>query len=115
MTGAGSIRFYSSAIIPRFRTPSMRTRWCAPPWNSAAAFLQSKADRLYSIEIYWVVMIDGSYAKTGLLHALAAVAEAAALVAARLARAVLRQQRTHADCMSRSSATGCACSRKYRV
>jgi len=37
------------------------------------AFLQSKADRLYSIEIYWVVMIDGSYAKTGLLHALAAL------------------------------------------
>jgi len=36
-----------------------------------AAFLQSKADRLYSIEIFWVVMIDGSYSKTGLLHALA--------------------------------------------
>ncbi|MGA8939283.1 MAG: DUF87 domain-containing protein, partial [Acidobacteriaceae bacterium] len=36
-----------------------------------AAFLQSKSDRLYSIEIYWVVMIDGSYKKTGLLHALA--------------------------------------------
>jgi type IV secretion/conjugal transfer VirB4 family ATPase len=36
-----------------------------------AAFLQSKSDRLYSIEIYWVVMIDGSYAKTGLMHALA--------------------------------------------
>ncbi|HLH34684.1 MAG TPA: TraC family protein [Alloacidobacterium sp.] len=36
-----------------------------------AAFLQSKADRLYSIEIVWVVMIDGNYAKTGLLHALA--------------------------------------------
>ena len=36
-----------------------------------AAFLQSKADLLYSIEIYWVVMVDGSYAKTGLLHALA--------------------------------------------
>jgi type IV secretion system protein VirB4 len=36
-----------------------------------AAFLQSKADRMYSIEIYWIVMIDGSYAKTGLLHALA--------------------------------------------
>lgn len=35
-----------------------------------AAFLQSKADRLYSIEIVWVVMIDGSYQKTGLLHAL---------------------------------------------
>ncbi len=35
-----------------------------------SAFLQSKADRLYSIEIFWVVMIDGSYQKTGLLHAL---------------------------------------------
>jgi type IV secretion system protein VirB4 len=35
-----------------------------------SAFLASKSDRLYSIEIYWVVMIDGSYAKTGLLHAL---------------------------------------------
>jgi type IV secretion/conjugal transfer VirB4 family ATPase len=34
------------------------------------AFLQSKADRLYSIEIYWVVMVDGRYAKTGLIHAL---------------------------------------------
>ena len=38
-----------------------------------AAFLNSKSNRLYSIEIYWVVMIDGSYAKTGLLHALAAL------------------------------------------
>jgi DNA-binding transcriptional LysR family regulator len=28
-----------------------------------AAFLESKAHRLYSIEIVWVVMIDGSYAK----------------------------------------------------
>jgi type IV secretion/conjugal transfer VirB4 family ATPase len=36
-----------------------------------AAFLQSKADHLYAIEIYWVAMVDGSYAKTGLLHALA--------------------------------------------
>jgi type IV secretion/conjugal transfer VirB4 family ATPase len=36
-----------------------------------AAFLQTKANRLYSIEIYWVVMVDGSYARTGLLHALA--------------------------------------------
>jgi type IV secretion system protein VirB4 len=35
-----------------------------------SAFLQSKANRLYSIEIFWIVMIDGSYAKTGLLHAL---------------------------------------------
>ena len=35
-----------------------------------SAFLQSKADRLYSIEIYWVVMVDGKYAKAGLFHAL---------------------------------------------
>jgi len=38
-----------------------------------ATFLESKADHLYSTEIVWVVMIDGSYAKTGLLHALAAL------------------------------------------
>jgi type IV secretory pathway VirB4 component len=36
-----------------------------------SAFLASKADRLYSIEIYWVVMIDGSYQKSGLLRAVA--------------------------------------------
>jgi type IV secretion system protein VirB4 len=36
-----------------------------------AAFLRSKSDLLYRIEIFWVVMIDGSYRKTGLLHALA--------------------------------------------
>ena len=36
-----------------------------------AEFLQSKADQLYSIEIFWVVMMDGSYQKTDLLHALA--------------------------------------------
>ena len=33
------------------------------------AFLESKSDRLYTIEIYWVLLIDGNYAKTGLLHA----------------------------------------------
>ncbi|HEY0758763.1 MAG TPA: DUF87 domain-containing protein [Acidisarcina sp.] len=36
-----------------------------------SAFLEAKAERLYSIEIYWVVMIDGSHAKTGLLRTLA--------------------------------------------
>jgi type IV secretion system protein VirB4 len=35
-----------------------------------SAFLASKADKLYSIEIYWIVMVDGSYARNGLLHAL---------------------------------------------
>jgi hypothetical protein len=33
--------------------------------------VKGKSDRLYSIEIFWVVMIDGSYRKTGVLHALA--------------------------------------------
>ena len=36
-----------------------------------AAFLQFKSDRLYSIEIFWVVMIDASNRKAGLLRALA--------------------------------------------
>src|ERR1700723_404560 len=40
-----------------------------------SAFLESKADRLYSIEIFWIVMVDGSFQKTGLLHALAQVAK----------------------------------------
>ena len=35
-----------------------------------ADFLAAKADRLYFVEIFWVLMVDGSYAKTGLLHAL---------------------------------------------
>lgn len=33
-------------------------------------FLQSKADQLYEVEIFWIVMVDGKYASTGLLHAL---------------------------------------------
>jgi len=39
------------------------------------AFLQSKSDRLYGVEIFWVVMIDGDYSKTGLLHALSQLAK----------------------------------------
>jgi type IV secretion system protein VirB4 len=35
------------------------------------AFLESKADRLYSIEMFWVVMIDSEQANPGLLGALA--------------------------------------------
>jgi hypothetical protein len=59
-----------------------------------ATFLQSKLDRLYSIEIFWVVMIDGSYAKTGLLHALAALPKRPARIVARFARPAFRQQGT---------------------
>ncbi|WP_446741924.1 VirB4 family type IV secretion system protein [Silvibacterium acidisoli] len=35
-----------------------------------SAFLASKSERLYSIEIFWILMVDGSFQKTGLLHAL---------------------------------------------
>lgn len=37
------------------------------------AFLNAKADRLYSVEMFWVVMVDGSYSKSSLLHALGAL------------------------------------------
>jgi type IV secretory pathway VirB4 component len=33
-------------------------------------FLESKADRLYEIEVFWIAMADGKYAKAGLRHAL---------------------------------------------
>lgn len=39
-------------------------------------FLESKADRLYEIEIFWVVMLDGHYAKSSLLHALSQLPKA---------------------------------------
>lgn len=34
------------------------------------AFLESKADRLFSVEIFWVLMVESSRSKTGLLQAL---------------------------------------------
>lgn len=61
-----------------------------------SAFLESKADRLYSIEIYWVVMIDGSYRKTGLLHALTQLPKQPRSSLCDL-RYVLGQQGTNAD------------------
>jgi len=39
--------------------------------SQRAEFLRSKAGRLYEIEVVWVLMIDGGYAKSGLAHALA--------------------------------------------
>jgi type IV secretion system protein VirB4 len=35
-----------------------------------AAFLESKADQLFSIEIFWILMVESSHAKTGFLHGL---------------------------------------------
>src|SRR5882724_1198699 len=40
------------------------------------AFLEQKADRLYEIEIFWIVMMDSAYTKAGLLHALAQLPKA---------------------------------------
>jgi type IV secretion system protein VirB4 len=65
-----------------------------------SAFLQSKADRLYSIEMYWIVMVEGRYAKTGLLHALSqltqsprnGVRELKALFAGKQQRTLLYEQ-----------------------
>jgi type IV secretion system protein VirB4 len=34
------------------------------------SFLRGRCDRLYSFEIYWVLMIDGKYAKSSLLRSL---------------------------------------------
>ncbi len=64
------------------------------------AFLEAKADRLYSIEMYWVVMVDGKYAKAGLFHALsqlvnrpgAALKELKTLFADKQQRTLLYQQ-----------------------
>ena len=39
------------------------------------AFLRAKFDRLYSFEIFWVLMLDGEYAKHGLLRALSRMAK----------------------------------------
>lgn len=59
-------------VIPHAKYESALVRAAV---EQRSTFLQSKADRLYSIEIYWVVMIDGSYQKTGLLHALSQLPE----------------------------------------
>jgi type IV secretion/conjugal transfer VirB4 family ATPase len=39
------------------------------------AFLGQKADRLYEVEIFWIVMIDGSYTRQNLIHALGQLAK----------------------------------------
>lgn len=36
-----------------------------------AKFLERKADCLYSADVFWILMVDGFYAKSGLMHALA--------------------------------------------
>ncbi|MGH9615903.1 MAG: VirB4 family type IV secretion system protein, partial [Acidobacteriaceae bacterium] len=65
-------------ILFRHNRPEIpHTEYSSPLVRAAveqrAAFLAAKSDRLYSIEIFWIVMVDGSYAKARLLHALAAL------------------------------------------
>lgn len=55
-------------VIPHAKYTSALVRAAV---EQRATFLQSKSGRLYSIEIFWIVMLDGSYQKTGLLHAFA--------------------------------------------
>jgi type IV secretion/conjugal transfer VirB4 family ATPase len=59
------------------------------------AFLEAKADRLYSIQMYWVVMVDGNYARTGLLHGLSQLAKSPRLAIKELKSLFAsKQQRT---------------------
>ena len=62
-------------IFFRHDRPQVESREYNSPLVRAAveqrmAHLDSRADELYSIEMYWVVMVDGAYAKTNLAHAL---------------------------------------------
>lgn len=64
------------------------------------AFLKQKEDRLYEIEIFWILMIDGSYWKQSLLHSLGrlpksprtALKELKALLASNTERSFLYEQ-----------------------
>jgi type IV secretion/conjugal transfer VirB4 family ATPase len=53
--------------IPHARYESALTRESV---EKRIAFLRAKSDRLYEFEIYWVLTIDGKYAKNSLLRAL---------------------------------------------
>jgi type IV secretion system protein VirB4 len=88
---------HNRPLIPHaeYDSPLVRTAV-----EQRSVFLQSKADRLYSIEMYWVVMVDGNYAKTGLFHALsqlvktprAGIKELRTLFAGRQERTLLYEQ-----------------------
>ncbi|HWR15499.1 MAG TPA: DUF87 domain-containing protein [Terriglobales bacterium] len=57
--------------LPAIPCPRQGSPLVRATFGQRTSFLESKAERLYSIEIFWVVMIDGRHARTGLLHALA--------------------------------------------
>ena len=88
---------HNRPAIPHTQYDSPLVRAAVEQRNS---FLQSKADRLYSIEMYWVVMVDGDYSKTGLFHALsrlaksprAGIKELKALFAGKQQRTLLYEQ-----------------------
>ena len=79
-----------------------------------AVFVRSKADRLYSIEIFWVVMIDSDFAKTGLLSALSQLASNPRAGIEQL-KAQFSAATSELCSTTRSSATGCCCNRECRV
>ncbi len=106
-------------VLFRHNRPEMRRAEYENPLVHAAVeqradFLAAKADRLYSVEIFWIVMVDGSYAKPDCCmrcrscrnrHARPCGTCAGCFQAARNARCS----------MSRSSATGCVYSRRSKV
>lgn len=64
-------------IVSQDSTEQFEAAGSRPPPDHAdetieqgGAFLASKADHLYSIEIFWIVMVEGTFQKTGLLRAL---------------------------------------------
>jgi len=67
------IRFYQALF--KTNEPSITHEQYANPLVRAAieqrmAYFASKADKLYSIDLYWIVLVQGSYAKATLWQAL---------------------------------------------
>src|SRR5258708_49296 len=54
--------------IPQARYENALTRESV---EKRAAFLRAKSERLYEFEIFWILMIDGKYARNGLFQAVA--------------------------------------------
>jgi type IV secretion system protein TrbE len=78
------------------------------------AFLESKADQLFSIEIFWVLMVESGHANTGLLHALSKL-PANPSGSFRELKRYFRAAASGRCSRSRSNATAFCCSRRCKV
>ena len=54
----------------RFRLPATGMRLSTPPSDQRREYFESKRDHLYRIEIFYVVLLEGSRSKTGITAAL---------------------------------------------